>query len=147
MQQLYYDAKNLLSCYNFFKMGQLITFADPEGAGVLAPTSWKNLKALWFLSNTGPDPLENHEDTITSRPSKRFGGTGEKGIISGEQGYKYQNLRGTGQQRQYWGRGKFKKQIFDFWGAGEQANLFQGNKGTGTSLRGHHHQPANETLF
>ena len=125
MQQLYYDAKNLLSCYKFFKMGQLITFADPEGAGVLTLTHWKNHKALWFLSNTGPDPLENHEDTITSRPSKLFGGTGEKGIISGEQGYKYQNLRRTEQQRQYWGRGNFKKQNFDFWGAGKHAIYFR----------------------
>ena len=34
------------------------------------------------------------------------------------------------------GTGNIKKQIFDFWGTGEQANLFQGNKGTGTPLGG-----------
>ena len=29
-----------------------------------------------------------------------------------------------------------RKQIFDFWRTGEQANLFQGNKGTGTAWEG-----------
>ena len=29
-----------------------------------------------------------------------------------------------------------RKQMFDFRGPGEQANLFQGNKGTGTPLGG-----------
>ena len=51
-----------------------------------------------------------------------FRGTGEQRPI----------LRGTGEQRQYWGTGNIIKQIFDFWGTGEQANLFQGKKGTGT---------------
>ena len=31
-----------------------------------------------------------------------------------------------------------RKQIFDFGGTGEQANLFQVNKGTGTLLGGSH---------
>ena len=53
-------------------------------------------------------------------------------FISGEHGNKGQILRETGEQRQYWGTGNIRKQIFDFWGTGEQANLFQGNKGTGT---------------
>ena len=48
------------------------------------------------------------------------------------QGNKDQILIGTGEQRQYWGTGNIRKQIFDFRGTGEQANLFQGNKGTGT---------------
>ena len=48
------------------------------------------------------------------------------------QGNKGQILRGTGEQRQYWGTGNIRKQIFDFRGTGEQANLFQRNKGTGT---------------
>ena len=48
------------------------------------------------------------------------------------QGNKGQILRGTGEQRQYWGTWNIRKQIFDFQGTGEQANLFQGNKGTGT---------------
>ena len=52
-------------------------------------------------------------------------------FISGEQGNKGQILRGTGEQRQYWGTGKLRKHIFVFGGTGEQANLFQGNKGTG----------------
>ena len=59
-------------------------------------------------------------------------GNGEKRVfIAGEQGNKGQILRGTGEQKQYRGKGNIRKQIFDFWGAGEQANLFQGNKGTG----------------
>ena len=57
---------------------------------------------------------------------------GKRVFISGEQGNKGQILRGTGEQRQYWGTGNIRKQIFDIWGTGEQANLFQGNKGTGT---------------
>ena len=54
------------------------------------------------------------------RLSQGFGGTGEKAFISGEQGNKGQILRGTGEQRQYWGTGNKRKQIFDFWGTGEQ---------------------------
>ena len=61
-----------------------------------------------------------------------LGNRGTRAFISGEQGNKGQILRGTGEQRQYWGTGNIRKQIFDFWGTGEQANLFQGNKGTGT---------------
>ena len=61
-----------------------------------------------------------------------LGNRGKRVFISGEQGNKGQILRGTGEQRQYWGTGNIRKQIFDFWGTGEQANLFQGNKGTGT---------------
>ena len=61
-----------------------------------------------------------------------LGNRGTRAFISGEQGNKGQILRGTREQRQYWGTGNIRKQIFDFWGTGEQANLFQGNKGTGT---------------
>ena len=67
------------------------------------------------------------------RPSQGvLGNRGSRTFISGEQGNKGQILRGTGEQRQYWGTGNIRKQIFDFWGTEEQANLFQGNKGTGT---------------
>ena len=45
------------------------------------------------------------------------------------QGNKRHILRGTGKQRQYWGTENIRKQFFDLWGIGEQANLFQGNKG------------------
>ena len=71
--------------------------------------------------------------TLT-RPSQGF--LGNRVIISGEQGDKDQILRGTGEQRQYWGTGNIRKQIFDFRGTGEQANLFQGYKGTGTPPEG-----------
>ena len=50
-------------------------------------------------------------------------------------------MRGTGEQRQYWGAGNKRKQIFDFVGIGEQADLFHGNKGTGTPLEGPHYFP------
>ena len=65
-----------------------------------------------------------------------LGNRGKRVFISGEQGNKGQILRGTGEQRQHWGTGNIRKQIFDFGGTGEQANLFQGNKGTGTPLGG-----------
>ena len=61
-----------------------------------------------------------------------LGNRGIRAFISGEQGNKGQILRGTGEQRQYWGTGSIRKPIFDFGGTGELANLFQGNKGTGT---------------
>ena len=64
------------------------------------------------------------------RVSQGFWGTGETGHLF--QGNIGQISRGTGEQRQYWGTGNIKKQIFDFWGTRKQANLFQGNKGTGT---------------
>ena len=67
-----------------------------------------------------------------------LGNRGTRAFISREQGNKGQILRGTGEQRQYWRTGNIRKQIFDFWGTGEQANLFQGNKGTGTPLGGPH---------
>ena len=56
-----------------------------------------------------------------------LGNRGTSQFISGERGNKGQILRGTGEQRQYWGTGNIRKQIFDFRGTGEQANLFQGN--------------------
>ena len=65
-----------------------------------------------------------------------LGNRGTRALIFGEQGNKGQILRGTGEQRQYFGTGNIRKQIFDFGGTGEQANLFQGNKGTGTPLGG-----------
>ena len=64
---------------------------------------------------------------IALRPSQGFRGIGEKGeFISWEQGNKGQILRGTGEQS------NIEEHIFNFCGTGEQANLFQGNKGTGT---------------
>ena len=65
-----------------------------------------------------------------------LGNRGNRAFISGEQGNKGRILRGTGEQRKYWGTGNIRKQIFNFWGTGEQTNLFQGNKETGTPLGG-----------
>ena len=36
--------------------------ADPEGAGT-PPPHLENHKGIGFLSNTSPDPLENHKAT------------------------------------------------------------------------------------
>ena len=48
-----------------------------------------------------------------------LGKRGTRAFISGEQGNKGQILRGTGEQRQYWGIGSIRKQISNF---GEQEN-------------------------
>ena len=66
------------------------------------------------------------------RPSQGFLGTAEKGIYFRGTGEQRPNFEGTGETKQYWGTGNIRKRIFDFLGTGEQANLFQGNKGTGT---------------
>ena len=57
---------------------------------------------------------------------------GKKGFISGEQRNKCQILRGIWEQIRYLRTGNLRKQIFDTLGTWEQANLFKGNKGTGT---------------
>ena len=69
-------------------------------------------------------------------PPRGLGEQGKRVFISGEHGNKGHILRGSGEQRQYWGTGNIRKQIFNFWGTGEQANLYQGNKGTGTPWEG-----------
>ena len=51
---------------------------------------------------------------------------GKMAFISGKLEKKGQFFRGTGDQRHYWGTGNTRKQIFDFWGTGTQANLFRG---------------------
>ena len=60
-------------------------------------------------------------DFLVQRPSQGFWGGMRKGHLF--KGKKGQILRGA---RQYWGIGKISFQFF-----GEQANLFQVNKGTG----------------
>ena len=67
-----------------------------------------------------------------------LGNRGNRAFISGEHGNKGQISRGTEEQRQDWGTGNIRKQIFNFWGTGEQANSIQGDKGTGTPLGGSH---------
>ena len=62
-----------------------------------------------------------------------LGNRGKRVFISGEQGNKGQILRGT---KTILGNREHKKTNFDFWGTGEQANLFQGNKGTSTPWEG-----------
>ena len=65
-------------------------------------------------------------------PPRGFGEQGNKAIYFRETGEQRPNFEGNREQRQYLGTGNIRKQIFDFGGTGEQANLFQGNKGTGT---------------
>ena len=60
-----------------------------------------------------------------------LGNRGTRAFISGEQGNKGQILRGT---NTILGNREHKKQVFNFCGTGEQAHLFQRNKGTGTPL-------------
>ena len=48
-----------------------------------------------------------------------LGNRGTRTFISGEQGNKGQILRGTGEQRQYWGKGNIKNKFSIF---GEQRN-------------------------
>ena len=66
------------------------------------------------------------------RPSQGFGfgEQGKKGIYFS--GADEQIFRGTGEQRQYWGTGNIRKQIFVFWRTEGKNILFQGHNGTGT---------------
>ena len=57
-----------------------------------------------------------------------LGNRGKRVFISGEQWNKGQILRGTGEQRQYWGTGNIRKQIFDFWGTSQFISGEQGNR-------------------
>ena len=69
-------------------------------------------------------------ETNVMRPSQGF--YGGKGHLFQGNGSKGQFLREKGEQRQYWGNREHEKKN-DFWGTGEQANLFLRNKGTGTN--------------
>ena len=62
-----------------------------------------------------------------------FGNMGNRAFISGEQRPNFEGNRGT---KTIFGSGNIRKQIFDFLGTGEHANLFQVNKGKGTPLGG-----------
>ena len=115
-------------------------WADPEGGWLGVRTPLKNHKDIGCLSNTYLDPPEKSHSfkpafNVEALPGV-LGNRGNRAFISGEQENKGQILRGAGEQRQYWGTGNIRKQIFDLWGTEEQANLFQGNKGTGTPLGG-----------
>ena len=44
--------------------------------------------------------------------------------FSGEQGNKSLNMKGTGEQRQFWETGNIENQDFSFWGTRENADLF-----------------------
>ena len=73
------------------------------------------------------------------RPSQGFGGTegtGGKGVYFRRTGKQRPKFEENKEQRQYWGTGNIRKQILDFGGTGEQTNLFQWNKGTGTPWEG-----------
>ena len=61
-----------------------------------------------------------------------LGNRGIRPFISWEQGNKSLKLKGTGEQRQFWGTGNVENQDFDFGKQGKCPFFFQGNKGTGT---------------
>ena len=70
-----------------------------------------------------------------------LGNRGKSKFISGKQGNRYPppweglvyiNMCSKRLKRHYWGTGNTRKQVFDLGGTGEQANLFQWNKGTCT---------------
>ena len=64
---------------------------------------------------------------------------GKRVFISGEQGNKGQILRGTGEQRQYWGTGNIRKQIFLILGKlGNKPIYFRGTREQVPSLGGPH---------
>ena len=55
--------------------------------------------------------------------------SGNKTIISGEQGNKDLKQKGTGEQRQFWGTGNIESQDFDFGEQGENADVsFRGTR-------------------
>ena len=66
-------------------------------------------------------PIGQYDKTL--RPSRGFWGTGGRGNF----------FRGT---KTILGSWEHTKHIFDFGGTEAQANLFQGNKGTGTPWEG-----------
>ena len=57
-------------------------------------------------------------------------GTGEKGIYFKRTEEKGQNLKGTGEQRQYCGTGNIRKQNFRFLGNMGTSQLISGEKDT-----------------
>ena len=50
-------------------------------------------------------------------------------FISEEQGNKSKKLKGTGEQRQFWGRGNIENQYFDFGEQGKKLIFFSGEQG------------------
>ena len=65
-----------------------------------------------------------------------LGNRGKRVFISGEQRPNFEGNRGIKTILRNW---EHKKTNFRFLGTGEQANLLQGNKGTGTPLGGPQH--------
>ena len=74
-----------------------------------------------------------------------FGETGEMTFITGEQGtkVKFWVAQGT---KAILGNMEHRKTIFDYWGTGKQAYLFQGNKGTVIPLGGSHKRSNFQTI-
>ena len=49
-------------------------------------------------------------------------------LVSGEQGNKSLKLKGTGEQRQFWGTGNIENQDFDFGEQGKMLIFFRGTR-------------------
>ena len=65
-----------------------------------------------------------------------WGNRGKRAFISGEQRPNFEGNNGHILRGTKYNIGEQGTFFFDFWGTGEQANLFQGNKGTGTLMGG-----------
>ena len=76
-----------------------------------------------------------------------MGNRGIRPFISGEQGNKSLKLKGTKEQRQFWGTGNRENQDFDFWEQGKMPMFFSRETREkvpppSTSPGGHHHSVA-----
>ena len=67
-----------------------------------------------------------------------LGNRGIRPFISGEQGNKGLKLKGTGEQRQFWGIGNIENQDFDFGEQGKMTIFFRGTREQVPSLGGPH---------
>ena len=65
---------------------------------------------------------------ILTRPSQGFWEQEKRGIFSRGTGEPMQNFEGNRGTKTILGNRDLRKQIIDFWGTGEQANLFQGTR-------------------
>ena len=90
-----------------------------------------------------PTQIELHSSTYTTtsmRPSQGFGGTGEQGhLFEGNRGTEGQNLRATGEQRQYWGTGNIENNFSIFGEQGNKPIYFRGTREQVPPLGGPHY--------
>ena len=81
---------------------------------------------MWRNNNKKTPPIFVSSYWKSMRPSQGFWGT--TAFISGEQGNKGQILRGTGEQRQYWGTGNIESNFLIFGEQGNKPIYFRGTR-------------------